>query len=523
MGSLAMDQSQDIALGYSLSSSSIFPTIMYTGRQVTDPAGTMESEAQIFAGTGSQTDTSNRWGDYTSMAIDAADDCTFWYTNQYYVTTASFDWSTRLASFKFNNCGSSGGPFFTVSATPSSQTVNQGQSTTFTATVTPQNGYTGNVTMSVNGLPSGASGSFSPNPVIITSGAQNSTLTINTGTAAAGTYTLSIVGTDGSLTNSTTVTLTINQGSEGTLTPSSLAFGNQVVNTTSSVKKITLKSTGGLTLNISSISITGTNAGDFAQTNNCPAALTVGHTCTINVTFTPSALGSESAAVSVSDDAVDSPQTASLTGKGVLAATLTPAATNFGNVAEGVASPAHNFSLTNNQTVNLNISSITTGNPDFAETDSCGGVVLPKKICVLHVTFTPSTLTTETGTLTVNDDASNSPQTASLTGKGVPQVTLLPASLVFGTIKVGNSSVAKNVTLTNNLPTSLAVAISFTGSNPGDFTETDTCGGSVAAHAHCTISVTFKPTATGSRSATLTATDTANNSPQTVSLTGTGK
>ncbi|HET7840688.1 MAG TPA: fibronectin type III domain-containing protein, partial [Terriglobia bacterium] len=105
MGSIAMDQSQDIALGYSESSSSVFPSIYYTGRVPSDPAGTMESESLIIAGTGSQLGTSNRWGDYTSMALDAADDCTFWYTNQYYSVTAQFDWSTRLASFKFPSCG----------------------------------------------------------------------------------------------------------------------------------------------------------------------------------------------------------------------------------------------------------------------------------------------------------------------------------------------------------------------------------------------------------------------------------
>ncbi len=116
MGSIAMDQSQDIALGYSVSSSTSFPSIYYTGRTTADPVGTMETEASIVNGTGSQVQTSNRWGDYTSMAIDAADDCTFWYTNQYYQVTAQFDWSTRLASFKFNNCGS------TATAPPSAPT-----------------------------------------------------------------------------------------------------------------------------------------------------------------------------------------------------------------------------------------------------------------------------------------------------------------------------------------------------------------------------------------------------------------
>jgi len=118
MGSIAMDSNQDIALGYSISSSSMYPSINFTGRTASDSLGTMETEAQIVAGTGSQSDTSNRWGDYTSMAIDEADDCTFWYTNQYYMTTASFDWSTQLASFKFAGCGGGGGaPQVTFSPT----------------------------------------------------------------------------------------------------------------------------------------------------------------------------------------------------------------------------------------------------------------------------------------------------------------------------------------------------------------------------------------------------------------------
>jgi hypothetical protein len=118
MGSLAMDSNQDIALGYSVSSSSVYPSIYFTGRTTSDTLGTMETEAQIVAGTGSQVGTSSRWGDYTSMVIDSADDCTFWYTNQYYKTTTSFDWSTQLASIKFTGCGGQGGgPAVTLAPT----------------------------------------------------------------------------------------------------------------------------------------------------------------------------------------------------------------------------------------------------------------------------------------------------------------------------------------------------------------------------------------------------------------------
>jgi hypothetical protein len=105
MGSIAMDRSGDIALGYSVSSSSLFPSIRYAGRLPTDPLGTMEAEKSIVAGGGSQTRNLNRWGDYSSMSIDPTDDCTFWYTDQYLQSNGTFNWSTRIGSFKFPACG----------------------------------------------------------------------------------------------------------------------------------------------------------------------------------------------------------------------------------------------------------------------------------------------------------------------------------------------------------------------------------------------------------------------------------
>jgi hypothetical protein len=105
MGSVAMDKLGDMALGYSVSSSAIHPAIRYTGRLATDPLGTMEAENSIIEGTGSQSGNNlNRWGDYSAMSIDPVDDCTFWYTTEYLQQTGSFNWNTRIASFKFPGC-----------------------------------------------------------------------------------------------------------------------------------------------------------------------------------------------------------------------------------------------------------------------------------------------------------------------------------------------------------------------------------------------------------------------------------
>jgi hypothetical protein len=104
MGSIAMDKVGDIAVGYSESSTSLFPGIYYTGRAPTDALGTLQAESTIKAGTGSQTRSLNRWGDYSSMSVDPVDDCTFYYTNEYIKSNGTFNWSTQIASFKFPGC-----------------------------------------------------------------------------------------------------------------------------------------------------------------------------------------------------------------------------------------------------------------------------------------------------------------------------------------------------------------------------------------------------------------------------------
>ncbi len=105
MGSIASDANGNLALGYSISSSSMFPSINYAGRLVDDPLGEMaQGEAILVNGAGSQTDVSSRWGDYSSMSVDPLDDCTFWYTNEYYVTTNPATWHTRIGAFHFTTC-----------------------------------------------------------------------------------------------------------------------------------------------------------------------------------------------------------------------------------------------------------------------------------------------------------------------------------------------------------------------------------------------------------------------------------
>jgi hypothetical protein len=203
MASVGMDKAGDIAMGYSVSSSSLHPGISYTGRVPADPAGTMESEAILLTGGGSQTGGLSRWGDYSAIQIDPTDDCTFWYTTQYLKNNGSFNWSTHIGSFSMNNCG----PGFTITATPSSQTVSRGGTATYTVSVAAQNGFNGVVNFSVTGLRFLDRATFSPTTV---TGSGTTTMTVNVSKfGRTATFPLTITGTSGSLNHSASVGLVI--------------------------------------------------------------------------------------------------------------------------------------------------------------------------------------------------------------------------------------------------------------------------------------------------------------------------
>jgi len=104
MPSVAMDKMGNMAVGYSVSSGSVFPSIRVTGRLRSELRNRMQNEFTVVAGTGSQTGTLTRWGDYSTMQVDPSDDCTFWYTTEYIGANGTFNWRTRLFSFKFPAC-----------------------------------------------------------------------------------------------------------------------------------------------------------------------------------------------------------------------------------------------------------------------------------------------------------------------------------------------------------------------------------------------------------------------------------
>jgi hypothetical protein len=185
MGSIAMDSLGDMALGFSISSANMFPSIRYTGRMANDPLGEMTiAEAGIINGGGSQSDPSGRWGDYSAMSPDPSENGKFWYTQEYYSSTSSASWKTRIASFSFAN-------ILSVSAS-----------------AVPNPVCTGGTTQ-LNGLATGGSGtytySWTSDPAGFTSTQQNPTAIPTVDTK----YILSV--NDGTQTRTDTLPVTVQQ------------------------------------------------------------------------------------------------------------------------------------------------------------------------------------------------------------------------------------------------------------------------------------------------------------------------
>jgi Abnormal spindle-like microcephaly-assoc'd, ASPM-SPD-2-Hydin len=301
-----------------------------------------------------------------------------------------------------------------------------------------------------------------------------------------------------------------------TLTPTSLTFSTQPIGTTSASKSVKLTNDGSLPLSLTNFLASG----DFSFTSNCLSTLAVSASCTLNVSFKPTAAGTRTGTISIIDNAPDSPQTLSLTGTGTPPpVTVSPSSLTFSSQAVGTTSTSQRVTLTNNGSGPLTVTSVLASG-DFSQTNNCGMTVAASASCTINVTFQPVAAGTRTGTLTIVDNASNSPQLVNLIGTVVAAtVTLTPPTLTFSDQQVGVASASQPATLTNTGSGPVTVA-SIVAS--GDFSQTNNCGFTLAASAFCTINVTFKPTATGTRNGVLTVNDNATGSPHTVGLSGAG-
>ena len=222
--------------------------------------------------------------------------------------------------------------------------------------------------------------------------------------------------------NAASISTALTSTPSAALSPTSLTFSTQAIGTTSAANAITLKNTGATSLTITGIAITGTNAGDFAQTHTCGGSLAAGASCSISATFKPTASGTRTAALSVTDNAAGSPQKVPLSGIGTTAK-LSPASLHFAATI-GHTSLAKTVTLTNVGATTLTITGITitgTNAGDFAQTHTCASSLAAGASCIISVTFKPTATGCRTAALSVSDNAAGSPQTVALSGGCIPQ------------------------------------------------------------------------------------------------------
>jgi len=317
------------------------------------------------------------------------------------------------------------------------------------------------------------------------------------------------------------------------LSPNPLAFPNTNVGSTATALPVTLSNTGNATLTGIAISITGTNPGDFATTpaTTCGTTLAASTSCLIYVSFTPASATGFNATLSVTDNATGSPQTVALTGTGTTApapqATLSPNPVTFPNTNVGSSSGTMAMALSNPGNAALTISSISiTGSSasSFSQTNNCGASVAASASCTITVTFTPAATGSLSASISVADNATGSPHSATITGTGTaPQAVLSPNPLAFPSTTVGAAATALPMTLSNPGTSALTISgISVTGTNASSFRQTNNCPASLAAGATCTINVVFTPASAASLTAAISIADNATGSPQSAPITGTG-
>jgi len=316
MASAAMDKVNNIALGYSASSATINPAIRFTGRVPGDPAGTLQTEASMLEGTGSQTTGLSRWGDYTALQVDPSDDCTFWYTNQYQKVNGTFNWSSHIGSFAFSTCGVGGGgtPAASLStATLTFKKVLIGQ-TSPTQTVTLTN--TGTATLNISSVVANLDYHISANTCGATLAAgANCSVSVTFAPTAKGARKGTLTFNDNAPNSPQTVALT-GTGESISLSPSALNFGAVAVGVTSASQAITARNVGPSTVTFTGFALTGTATGDYLITaNSCGATIAPAGSCTVRIAFKPTTTGTRNARLNIKNNG-GSTAVATLTGSG---------------------------------------------------------------------------------------------------------------------------------------------------------------------------------------------------------------
>lgn len=318
----------------------------------------------------------------------------------------------------------------------------------------------------------------------------------------------------------------------------SLAFGSVNLGTTSTAQTATLSNTGNAPLTITSIA---TGSTEFAVSGGTCAAggsVAASASCTVNLTFTPSAAGVRSATLVVAHNAASAQSSSSLSGTGVALAPvigLSPNTLTFSQ-AVNTTSVTQTVTLSNTGSAPLTLGTLTIGGAQASEfqlatgtTCASGASVAANASCVIKVAFTPTTAGARNATLAITHNAAGSPSSIALGGTGTatdqPAISLNGATLSFGAQTLGSTSAAQSVLVTNSGAATLNLsALTLTGTASTDFTRGGTCSptSTLVPGSTCTLSFTFTPGAVGARTATLTVASNASNGSAVLSLAGTG-
>jgi hypothetical protein len=355
------------------------------------------------------------------------------------------------------------------------------------------------------------------------------------GPTATGTRTAILNFSDSDTNSPQTVTLS-GLGTSGVVaaSPSSIAFASTAVGSSTAPQTVMLTNGNTSPITVSSVAVTGANASDFVVSGNtCGASLSVNASCAATLVFKPSAAGTRTANLTFTDSAASSPQAVALSGIGGVApvtASASPTSLSFTGTAVGASSAAQTVTLSNGPGALLTITSIGVSGDNASDfvlsSTTCGSTMAISATCTATIIFRPSATGARAATLGFVDSATNSPQLVALSGSGASTgaAAASPSSLSWAAVAVGTKSGQKVVTLTNANAVPITLnSISFSGASPADFTVfSKTCGATLAAGASCTANIVFGPTATGTRTAILNFNDSDGNSPQVITLSGTG-
>ncbi len=364
-----------------------------------------------------------------------------------------------------------------------------------------------------------------------------------------GTRTATLVSSDNAAGNPHSIALSGTGGSGATFsaTPNPLTFASQQVGTTSAAQSITISNTGQAQLQITALSLSGGNAGDFNFAPGFNPLQTINiagnASATIPIVFAPTAAGARSTTLTIADNAAGSPHSVTINGTASPgpqpAVSLSATSIAFPNQQTSVASAPMTITLTNTGTAPLSVSSFTFSgvNPtDFSTTTAPAPSIPVNGTLIISVVFTPSLSGFRSATLLINDNAPGTPHSITLSGTGinVPQFSASATNLSFGNQQVGQS-ISQPLTISNPGSDSLMInSLSVSGTNAGDFSYQATGGTNVTFGRFSTFpatigpggtmtgTVSFRPAQAGPRSATLVSSDNASGSPHSIALSGTG-